>query len=184
VYVDGFYAGVVDDFDGVFQRLHLAPGGHEIALYLPGYRTARHHVYLGPGSSFKLRDALEALPPGVESEPPRLAPPVPEPPAGTFRLPRRPPPLPPPALPQTPAVAHAAGYGTLSLCVQPTGAEVRIDGRPWVSADGQHFVVELSAGVHRVEVVLAGYRTYTTQVEVPDDGVLSLNVSLSRSPWR
>src|SRR5579871_6027725 len=30
VYVDGFYAGIVDDFNGFFQRLTLAPGGHEI----------------------------------------------------------------------------------------------------------------------------------------------------------
>ena len=32
VYVDGYYAGVVDDFDGAFQRLRTAPGGHEIEL--------------------------------------------------------------------------------------------------------------------------------------------------------
>ncbi len=28
VYVDAFYAGIVDDFDGNFQRLPLPPGGH------------------------------------------------------------------------------------------------------------------------------------------------------------
>ena len=28
VYVDGYYAGVVDDYDGVFQRLHVTPGQH------------------------------------------------------------------------------------------------------------------------------------------------------------
>src|SRR4029077_11023494 len=28
VFVDGFYAGTADDFDGVFQRLHTTPGGH------------------------------------------------------------------------------------------------------------------------------------------------------------
>jgi hypothetical protein len=180
VYVDGFYAGIVDDFDGIFQRLHLTPGGHEIAIYLAGYRTSRHHVYLGPGSSFNLRDALEPLPAGVESEPPPLAPPVPEPPAGTFRLPRRAPPLPAPAIVQPP-VTRAAGYGTLNLRVQPLGAEVRIDGHPWVSSDGQHFVVELSAGMHTLEVVLAGYRTYSAQVEIRDDEVATLNVSLARS---
>ena len=41
VYVDGFYAGVVRDFDGTFKRLHLTPGGHAITLYLEG--TARLH---------------------------------------------------------------------------------------------------------------------------------------------
>jgi hypothetical protein len=36
VFVDGYYAGTVDDFDGVFQRLRLEPGAHELTLYLPG----------------------------------------------------------------------------------------------------------------------------------------------------
>src|SRR3954463_15414026 len=30
VYVDGYYAGIVDDFDGVFQRLHVPAGQHEV----------------------------------------------------------------------------------------------------------------------------------------------------------
>jgi hypothetical protein len=33
VYVDGYYAGIVDDFDGIMQSLPLPPGGHEITLY-------------------------------------------------------------------------------------------------------------------------------------------------------
>jgi len=41
VYVDGYYAGIVDDFDGVFQRLPVTPGEHEIELYLDGYRSVR-----------------------------------------------------------------------------------------------------------------------------------------------
>jgi hypothetical protein len=28
VYVDGYYAGIVDDFDGTFQRLRIEPGEH------------------------------------------------------------------------------------------------------------------------------------------------------------
>jgi PEGA domain len=39
VYVDGYYAGIVDDFDGVFQSLSLEPGGHHIEIRMPGYRT-------------------------------------------------------------------------------------------------------------------------------------------------
>ena len=44
VYVDGYYAGIVDDFDGVFQRLPVTPGEHEIELYLDGYRSVRQKV--------------------------------------------------------------------------------------------------------------------------------------------
>ena len=44
VYVDGFYAGIVDDFNGVFQSLPLTPGGHTVVLYLEGYRTVRQQL--------------------------------------------------------------------------------------------------------------------------------------------
>ncbi len=37
VYVDGYYAGIVDDFDGHFQHLDLTPGGHHIEVRAPGY---------------------------------------------------------------------------------------------------------------------------------------------------
>src|SRR5260370_30493631 len=54
VYVDGYYAGIVDDFDGLFQRLHVSPGRHEITLKLEGYQTHRMKVYVGSGSTLKI----------------------------------------------------------------------------------------------------------------------------------
>jgi hypothetical protein len=178
VYVDGFYAGCVDDFDGLFQRLRLTPGGHEIVLYLAGYRTARHHIYLGPGASVKLRDALEPLPPGETSEPPSLAPPLPPPPGGVFRRPAPRPGLPEP--PRAAPVTPAAGMGTLDLHVHPAGARVTIDGQEWLSSDARHVVVELSAGAHRVQVSMAGYQAYSTNIEIVDGETLPLNVSLAK----
>src|SRR5262245_30147219 len=41
VYVDGYYAGRVDDYDGPFQRLYVEPGQHEFVVYAPGHRTLR-----------------------------------------------------------------------------------------------------------------------------------------------
>jgi hypothetical protein len=38
VYVDGYFAGQVDDFDGTFQRLNVEAGEHELQLYLEGYQ--------------------------------------------------------------------------------------------------------------------------------------------------
>jgi hypothetical protein len=70
VYVDGFYAGVVSDFDGAFKRLHLTPGGHAITLYLDGYRTVTQNVYVRPDSTFKLNDTMERLAAGQASAPP------------------------------------------------------------------------------------------------------------------
>jgi hypothetical protein len=78
VYVDGYYAGIVDDFDGLFQRLHLPAGQHEVVLYLDGYRTVHQKVYLTPDSTYKLRYTMEKNLAGETSEPP---PTPPEPPA-------------------------------------------------------------------------------------------------------
>jgi hypothetical protein len=70
VYVDGYYAGVVDDFDGTFKHLHARPGGHAITLYLSGYRTVTENVYVRPGSTFKLNATMDRLPDGQQSAPP------------------------------------------------------------------------------------------------------------------
>jgi hypothetical protein len=55
VYVDGYYAGVVDDFDGLFQRLNLPPGRHELSFKLEGYRTHRIRLYVPADQTIKVR---------------------------------------------------------------------------------------------------------------------------------
>jgi hypothetical protein len=40
VYVDGGYAGVVDNFDGTFQRLQLEPGTHTVEIRARSYRRS------------------------------------------------------------------------------------------------------------------------------------------------
>jgi hypothetical protein len=54
VYVDGYYAGVADDFDGLFQRLRVAPGSHEISLRLDGFLTWTAQVFAAPGQTIDL----------------------------------------------------------------------------------------------------------------------------------
>jgi len=68
VYVDGHYAGVVDDFDG--WGLAVQEGPHTVAIFREGYRTARFNIHVGEGQTFKLRHTLQALPAGERSEPP------------------------------------------------------------------------------------------------------------------
>ncbi len=76
VYIDGYYAGLVDDFDGVFQRLRTSPGGHDITFYLEGHRTYSERVYLTPDNTLKIRHRMEKLGPGeVAERPPAPAPP-------------------------------------------------------------------------------------------------------------
>ena len=70
VYVDGYYAGVVDDFDG--WGLVVEEGAHTVAIFREGFRTARFNIHVGEGQTFKLRHTLEALPEGERSEPPDI----------------------------------------------------------------------------------------------------------------
>jgi PEGA domain len=44
VFVDGYFAGHVDDFDGVFQRLHIEPGPHRIEISADGYETLTFEI--------------------------------------------------------------------------------------------------------------------------------------------
>jgi hypothetical protein len=182
VYVDGYYAGLVDEFDGAFQSLPLPPGGHTIVVYLEGYRTARYNLYLQPASSFTLRHAMERVRPGERSELPDMAPPIPPPPEGSYRMPATSSAVPAPAHTEPTPTAEAVGFGTLDVFVQPGNAELTIDGHKWVSSEEGHFVVQLGAGTHRVEVSRAGYRTFAADIEVRDGETTPLNVGLTATP--
>jgi hypothetical protein len=46
VYVDGYYVGVVDDFDGTFQRLHLEPGPHRLEIRAVDYQPLALDVWI------------------------------------------------------------------------------------------------------------------------------------------
>ncbi len=59
VYVDGARAGVVGDFDGVFQRLNLPTGRHDVEIRLAGHRTFQKMVFVSPGRTYTLRHQLE-----------------------------------------------------------------------------------------------------------------------------
>ncbi|MGE0816251.1 MAG: hypothetical protein AB7O28_10630 [Vicinamibacterales bacterium] len=50
VFVDGYYAGVVDDYDGIFQRLNLEPGGYQVEVEVyQGAPPLTFDVYIEPG---------------------------------------------------------------------------------------------------------------------------------------
>jgi hypothetical protein len=164
----------VDDFDGVFQRLRLEPGGRVITIYLEGYRTEEQRLYLRPGADQRIRLDLEPLAPGEQSLPPTPG----EsddagallPPASGARVP----------MPREPTVRTApARFGTLALRVQPPDADVIIDGNRWAGSVGQELVtIELPEGRHHVEVRRDGMATYSEDVLIRRDRTLTLNVSL------
>jgi len=41
VFIDGFLMGLVDDYDGTFQRLHVDACEHTLEVYRAGYRVGR-----------------------------------------------------------------------------------------------------------------------------------------------
>jgi hypothetical protein len=69
VYIDGNFVGVVDSFDGVFQRLDVPPGEHEISIYMPGYHTYAERTLFRPGQSYHYKTDLQPLPPGAPPDP-------------------------------------------------------------------------------------------------------------------
>ena len=69
VYVDGYYVGLVDEFDGVFQRLDIPNGAHELTVYLPGYQTYRQKTLFRPGEGYNYKAVLQPLAAGAPQEP-------------------------------------------------------------------------------------------------------------------
>jgi hypothetical protein len=198
VYVDGYYAGPVDDYDGVFQRLNIQPGEHEIELYLPGHRPLVQSVYLQPGKTVNIKHVMEPLAAGEpEPVPPSggtdraITPSAPTQQRGPVT--RRPSPSTSPRdsgrddrpvvnPPVSSRDRDADAYGSLALRVQPGPATVLIDGEKWEGPqDNERFVVQLPPGRHVIEVQKDGYRRYTTEVVVRSNETSPLNVALSRN---
>ena len=190
VYVDNAYLGTVDNFDGIFQRLHIPPGPHDMTLYLDGYRTVHQRVYIQPTGTFRVRYNMVPLAPGEAAEPRPVqpGPPLGPPQAGPFGPPpvQGPPlPYPPPGPPagpgRYPPPRAGSDSGTLSIRVQPANAEVLIDGLRWEGPDSNDRLdVQVSGGTHHLEIRHDGYRTYETDVTVRPGETAPINISLSR----
>jgi hypothetical protein len=190
VYVDGYLVGTVDDFDGVFQRVHMPLGEHEITIYSPGYRSIAQRMLLRPFQSYKIKDTMQPRPAGEPDDPrptprPRsnLRQPVgPEPPMNP--APDYHPPAGPPQEPRNPGRVEiepgADRLGIIAVRVQPSDAEVLIDGERWEASTGERVLVHLSDGMHRVEVRKAGFVTYTSSVRIRSGETVNVNVSLTR----
>jgi hypothetical protein len=180
VFVDGYYAGTVDNFDGTFQRLHVQPGDHDLEVFLPGHRSYQQKVYLQPGKTFNVRHTMETLGPG-EAEPAR--------PAGRPKTngpssrSQRQPPIGPPDRDaeqnQEPGRTPAAQFGSLALRVQPGDASITIDGEAWEHSGNERLIVQLGPGVHNVQIRKDGYRTYMTDIAIRPGETTTLNVAMT-----
>jgi hypothetical protein len=165
----------VDDFDGVFQRLRMPLGEHEITIYAPGYRSITERMLFRPFESYTIKDTMQPLPAGEQAEP-RPAPSEPmrrqgPPPRGGAPSGRPP--------DRDVDRGTADRYGSVAIRVQPADAEVLIDGERWEASPGERIQVQVSDGPHRVEVRKSGFRSYTSNVRVRAGETVTLNVSLT-----
>ncbi len=169
VFVDGYYAGKVDEFDGTFQRLRVEPGEHEIQLFLPGHRLYTQKVYLQPGNTFKVRHTMERVAAG-EAEPQR---PIGDaPPRNSQRSAQ-------PAPPRPDNREPGEQTGAVAIRVLPTDAVMMIDGQRWQGDNEEPLTVRLDTGRHTIDVRKSGYRGYLTEVTVEPGKTLTLNISLT-----
>ena len=62
VFVDGYFVGTVDDFDGVFQQVNFEPGPHRIEVRAPGYEPISFEVNVRPGETVTYRAPMRVVP--------------------------------------------------------------------------------------------------------------------------
>jgi len=189
VYVDGYYAGIVDDFDGVFQRLYLAPGRHDITVKLEGFRTYKVKVYVPidqtvkihyrmiPGVPDQVDEATVGVPPldDARSDYRPTNPDRPDPRYEPRYEPRDEAPRPDESAPPTDQVQ----LGTLRLEVRPGDASVYVDG-DFRGTPQQIGSLSLPAGMHRVEIVRPGFQTVERDVEIRPGRTATLEADLGR----
>jgi hypothetical protein len=169
VFVDGYFVGTVDDFDGVLQRLHVPAGEHELTIYLDGYRTIREKVLFRRAATLRVSYTMQPLGPGDPQEPR----PTPDPNAPAQQDPSR-------RSVRPYARGPQSEFGTLSLRIQPDDAVVIVDGEEWERPSGEdRFTIDLPEGPHRLEVRKDGFRTYIRTVDIRRGQIVTLNVSLT-----
>jgi hypothetical protein len=181
VFVDGYYVGIVDDFDGIFERLHLKPGDHELVLFLEGYQTVKQNVRLGQRQEGKVKFQMTPLAAGQTAEPPPA--PRPEPPQEAYANDQAPPPRRPGPQQRAPSGAalgvEAQGFGSLVIRVQPSGSDVFVDGDRWQGPEGsERLVIQVPAGSHKIDVRKEGSVSFSTTIQVRSGETMPLNVSL------
>jgi hypothetical protein len=186
VYVDGYYAGIVDDFDGIFQRLSLPPGRHEISLRMEGYKTHRFKVYVPVDQTLKIRyDMVRGD--GEETEEllgkadqyarddDRYDRDRDRRDRDDDRWERR-----RDADDDGDDLDRGGPRGTLALDVQPLDASVYVDGE-FRGSGRQAHRIRVPEGRHRIEVVRPGFRTIARVVVVRRGAPVEVKIELERS---
>jgi hypothetical protein len=165
VFVDGYFAGMVNDYNGLFQRLQIRPGRHEITLKCEGYRTHRVKVYVPYAQTLKIRfdmktgnaDEISEQEIGIPMDDKRA----------------------PAADDDTDAEDIENGMGLLRLVVRPDDASVYVDGEARGAARSVSDL-DLPVGMHLIEVVRPGFSTYEREVNIKNAEPKTIEIELEK----
>jgi hypothetical protein len=61
VYIDGYYVGLVDSFDGMFQRLEIEAGSHRVEVKAEGHEPVQFDVMVQPGETVTYKGELPRI---------------------------------------------------------------------------------------------------------------------------
>jgi hypothetical protein len=61
VYIDGYFVGVVDSFDGAFQKVSVGGGHHRVEVKADGYETAVFDVLVTPTQTVTYQGDLKRV---------------------------------------------------------------------------------------------------------------------------
>jgi hypothetical protein len=162
VYVDGFFAGIVRDFNGAFRHLTTTAGPHAIEFRKTGLETLSVEIYVQPDHTITYRTTMQPAQPGLPSEEtePGL-----DPPSASGAVPPGPP-------------------GDLFFDATPKDAQVYVDGyyvgtvADW---EGRHHRLTLAPGVHSVELQASGYEPAMADVTIESHQTTTYREALTRA---
>jgi len=61
VFIDGYYVGIVDSYDGAFQKLSVERGGHRVELKADGYEALAFDVLITPGETVTYKGEMKRI---------------------------------------------------------------------------------------------------------------------------
>jgi DNA-binding beta-propeller fold protein YncE len=161
VYVDEYYAGIVDDFNGAFHHLTLTAGPHSIEIRKPDFETLVVHVYVQPRQIITYRETMQ--------------------PARSVST----------RAPTEPAGVTPADYevfpgppGALRLDITPNTAQVYVDGY-YVGIvndfSGRSQGLNLAPGTHHFDLRATGHDALAFDINIESGQVLDYRGTLTAS---
>lgn len=203
VFIDGGFVGMVDSFDGWWQRLNVEPGTHRLVFRAPGFAPYVVDLRILPGVEYQLKYQMQPGDDNISEQDmlpkdtgdrrrdddryqDRGPSPYPDQDRDSDRAPN------PNYDPRRPSERYNhggdvtmqpqqnSGRRQMTLQVQPADATVYIDGTYYGTSDGGQVQVTLGDGPHKIEVVRPGYESFEKDIQVNENSVSSMTIMLQK----